>query len=64
LLLIHGKNDPRVPMSQSDELANRLRSHGATVWFLKAMDEGHVFRKQQDLDAYRRTFAEFLASLK
>jgi dipeptidyl aminopeptidase/acylaminoacyl peptidase len=64
LLVVHGKNDPRVPMSQSDEFANRLRSHGATVWFLKAMDEGHVFGRQQDLDAYYRTFAEFLTSLK
>jgi dipeptidyl aminopeptidase/acylaminoacyl peptidase len=64
LLVIHGKNDPRVPMSQSDELANRLRSRGATVWFLKAMDEGHVFGRHEDLDACYRTFAVFLTSLK
>jgi dipeptidyl aminopeptidase/acylaminoacyl peptidase len=64
LLEVHGKNDPRVPMSQSDELANRLRSRGGTVWFLRAADEGHSFGKRQDLDAYYQTFAEFLGSLK
>lgn len=64
LLQVHGKNDRRVPMSQSDELANRLRSRGGTVWFLKAADEGHAFGKQQNLDAYYQTFAEFLGILK
>jgi dipeptidyl aminopeptidase/acylaminoacyl peptidase len=64
LLEVHGKNDPRVPMSQSDELANRLRSRGGTVWFLKAGDEGHVFGKRQNLDAYYHTFAEFLENLR
>jgi dipeptidyl aminopeptidase/acylaminoacyl peptidase len=64
LLEVHGKNDPRVPMSQSDELANRLRSRGATVWYLKAVDEGHAFGKRQNLDAYYHAFAEFLESVR
>jgi dipeptidyl aminopeptidase/acylaminoacyl peptidase len=64
LLDVHGKNDPRVPVSQSDELANRLRSRGGTVWILKAADEGHAFGKRQNLDAYYHTFAAFLASVR
>jgi dipeptidyl aminopeptidase/acylaminoacyl peptidase len=64
LLELHGKNDPRVPMSQSDELANRLRSRGGTVWSLKAGDEGHAFGKRQNLDAYYHAFAEFLESVR
>jgi dipeptidyl aminopeptidase/acylaminoacyl peptidase len=64
LLEVHGKNDPRVPVSQSDELANRLRSRGGTVWILKAADEGHVFGKRENLDAYYHTFAEFLESVR
>jgi dipeptidyl aminopeptidase/acylaminoacyl peptidase len=64
LLEVHGKNDPRVPLSQSEELANRLRSRGGTVWFLEAADEGHAFGKRTDRDAYYRTFAEFLASVR
>lgn len=64
LLEVHGRNDPRVPISQSEELANRLRSRGGTVWFLKAADEGHAFGRQDDRDAYYRTFAAFLASVR
>jgi dipeptidyl aminopeptidase/acylaminoacyl peptidase len=64
LLEAHGKNDPRVPMSQSEELANRLRSRGTTVWFLKATDEGRGFARQENVEAYYRTFAEFLESVR
>jgi dipeptidyl aminopeptidase/acylaminoacyl peptidase len=61
---VHGKNDPRVPISQSDELANRLRSRGGTVWFLKANDEGRGFARRENLDAYYRTLTEFLTSVR
>jgi len=64
LLEVHGKNDPRVPMSQSDELANRLRSRGTIVWLLKATDEGRRFARQENVDVYYRTFAEFLESVR
>ena len=64
LLEVHGKNDPRVPLSQSEELANRLRSRGTTVWFLKATDEGRGFARQENVEAYYRTFAQFLESVR
>jgi dipeptidyl aminopeptidase/acylaminoacyl peptidase len=63
LLVVHGKNDPRVPLSESEQLVNRLRSRGAEVWYLQATDEGHGFVKKQNRDAYYRTFALFLKSL-
>jgi dipeptidyl aminopeptidase/acylaminoacyl peptidase len=63
LLVVHGKNDPRVPLSEAEQLVNRLRSRGAEVWYLQATDEGHGFVKKQNRDAYYRTFALFLKSL-
>lgn len=60
LLVVHGKNDPRVLSSEAEQLVNRLRSRGGEVWFLQAKDEGHGFRKKQNRDAYYRTFAQFL----
>jgi len=63
LLVVHGKNDPRVPLSESEQLVNRLRSRGGNVWYLQAADEGHEFRKKQNNDAYHETFALFLQSL-
>jgi dipeptidyl aminopeptidase/acylaminoacyl peptidase len=60
LLVVHGKNDPRVPIDESEQIVNRLRSRGGAVWYLQASDEGHVFGKHQDREAYYRTFAQFL----
>jgi dipeptidyl aminopeptidase/acylaminoacyl peptidase len=62
LLIVHGKNDPRVPLSEAEQIVNRVRSKGGDVWYLQASDEGHGFRKKQNRDAYYRTFAQFLTS--
>lgn len=63
VLVVHGKNDARVPVAQSDLLVNRLRGRGLTVWYLQATDEGRDFKKRHELAAYYRTFAQFLATL-
>lgn len=63
LLVVHGKNDPRVPLSEAEQVVARLRSRGGEVWYLQAKDEGHGFRKKQNRDAYYRTFAQFILSL-
>src|SRR5882757_9333994 len=63
LLVVHGKNDPRVPLNEAEQIVNRLRSKGGDLWYLQAGDEGHGFRKKLNRDAYYRTFAQFLMSL-
>jgi dipeptidyl aminopeptidase/acylaminoacyl peptidase len=63
LLVVHGRNDPRVPVNEAEQIVNRLRSKGGDVWYLEASDEGHGFRKKQNRDAYYRTFAQFLSSV-
>ena len=60
LLVVHGKNDPRVPLSETEQIVNRLRSRGGEVWYLQARDEGHGLLKKQNRDAYYITFAQFL----
>lgn len=60
MLIVQGQNDPRVPMSESEQMVNRLRSRGVSVWYLLARDEGHGFRKKQNRDAYLQTVAQFL----
>jgi len=60
MLIVQGQNDPRVPMSESEQMVNRLRSRGVEVWYLLAKDEGHGFRKKQNRDAYLQTVAQFL----
>jgi dipeptidyl aminopeptidase/acylaminoacyl peptidase len=64
LLIVHGKNDARVPLNETEQIVYRLRNKGGEVWYLQAGDEGHSLRKKPDLDAYYRTFAQFLLSAK
>jgi dipeptidyl aminopeptidase/acylaminoacyl peptidase len=45
LLVIHGANDPRVPIGEAEQMVERLRSLGRTVEFLRLEDEGHQIAK-------------------
>ena len=63
LLVVQGKNDPRVPVSEAEQIVNRLRARNSEVWYLVAADEGHGFRKKANQDAYLHTFAEFLTRM-
>jgi dipeptidyl aminopeptidase/acylaminoacyl peptidase len=63
VLIVQGKNDPRVASSEAEQLLYRLRSKGDEVWYLQAGDEGHDFQKKPNRDAYYRTFAQFLVTL-
>jgi dipeptidyl aminopeptidase/acylaminoacyl peptidase len=50
MLVIAGKNDPRVPMSESDQIVSALNQQGTSVWYVLAKDEGHGFQKKANQD--------------
>jgi len=50
LFVIQGANDPRVPMSESVQMVQKIRSAGTPVWYLMAKDEGHGFAKKSNRD--------------
>jgi len=50
IFVIAGKNDPRVPVSESDQIVAALKKQGTPVWYLMAKDEGHGFKKKQNQD--------------
>ncbi len=50
LFVIAGKNDPRVPASESEQMVSIVRKNGTSVWWLLANDEGHGFRKKKNQD--------------
>jgi dipeptidyl aminopeptidase/acylaminoacyl peptidase len=50
LFVIAGKNDPRVPESESRQIVDIVQRNGTPVWYLMANDEGHGFRKKKNLD--------------
>jgi len=50
LFIIQGGNDPRVPLSESEQMLGKIRSLGTPVWYLMAKDEGHGFAKRSNRD--------------
>jgi dipeptidyl aminopeptidase/acylaminoacyl peptidase len=45
-----GKNDPRVPWTESRQMLDKLKAQGNTTWFLMANDEGHGYAKKKNQD--------------
>lgn len=45
LMVIHGANDPRVPLSEAEQLVHALEARGVPVEFLVFDDEGHGIAK-------------------
>ncbi len=61
LLVIHGANDPRVPLSEAEQLVDAVRSRGVECELLVYPDEGHGLAKRTNRkDAYPRAL-DFLA---
>ncbi|MBF2064543.1 MAG: S9 family peptidase [Calothrix sp. C42_A2020_038] len=50
LFVIHGKNDPRVPLNEAEQIVATVRKNNIPVWYLMAKDEGHGFSKKKNID--------------
>ncbi len=50
LFVIQGKNDPRVPLSEAEQMVRAVKKTGTPVWYLMAKDEGHGFAKKKNAD--------------
>lgn len=62
LFIIHGKNDPRVPLSEAEQIHRQLNERGMKAEILVYDDEGHGLAKLKNrLDAYPKV-ADFLDS--
>jgi dipeptidyl aminopeptidase/acylaminoacyl peptidase len=50
LFVVQGRNDPRVPYGESEQMVATVKRNGAPVWYLLANDEGHGFSKKKNQD--------------
>ena len=60
LMVIHGANDPRVPVDEAEQVVAALQARNVPVEYLRYEDEGHGLSKLKNrLDAYPK-MADFL----
>jgi dipeptidyl aminopeptidase/acylaminoacyl peptidase len=60
LLVVQGKNDPRVIKVESDEIVEAVKKNGVPVEYLVFDDEGHGFSKKKNQIAAYATILRFL----
>ena len=48
VMITAGKNDPRVPVSESDQMVRALRAKNNIVWYILGESEGHGFQRTPD----------------
>ena len=59
LFIVQGFNDPRVPVTEAEQMRDVIRANGGDVWYMVAMDEGHGFRKKVNRDHYYNAVSLF-----
>ena len=50
LFVVQGQNDPRVPVTEAEQMVQAIRAQGGACWYLLAKDEGHGFAKKKNAD--------------
>jgi len=50
MFIVAGRNDPRVPYTEGQQMTAAIRARGVPVWYLLAADEGHGFAKKSNRD--------------
>ncbi len=50
LFVVQGKNDPRVPYTEAEQIVAKVRANGTRVWYLRAENEGHGFARKENAD--------------
>jgi dipeptidyl aminopeptidase/acylaminoacyl peptidase len=60
LFVVQGKNDPRVPYTEAQQMVAAVRKNNVPVWYLLADNEGHGFRRKINADFEFYTTVRFL----
>ncbi len=59
LMVVQGNNDPRVPVSEAEQIVAAMRGKGETVWYMNALNEGHGYRKKENRDVFQQAVIQF-----
>lgn len=59
LFVVQGRNDPRVPYTEAEQMVAAVRRNGVPVWYLLADNEGHGFARKVNADYYFYSSVQF-----
>lgn len=59
LFVAQGQNDPRVPVTESEQIVAAVRANAREVWYMNALNEGHGFRKKENRDLFSQVVVMF-----
>ena len=60
LMVVQGRNDPRVPWTESEQIVRSLQTRSTPVWYLLAANEGHGFARRENADYYFAAMVAFV----
>ncbi|MBT8082579.1 MAG: alpha/beta fold hydrolase [Gammaproteobacteria bacterium] len=60
MFVVQGQNDPRVPVTEAEQIVAALRNQGQKVWYMNALNEGHGYRRKENRDIYQQATVMFL----
>ena len=60
MFVVQGENDPRVPVTEAQQIVKALREEGNDVWYMNALNEGHGYRKKENRDVYQQATIMFM----
>jgi len=60
MFVVQGQNDPRVPVTEAEQIVAALREQGSPVWYMNALNEGHGYRRKENRDLYSEAVILFL----
>ena len=50
ILIVQGQNDPRVPITEAEQMVAAVKKNGVPVWYVVGTNEGHGFAKKANQD--------------
>ena len=60
VLLVHGKEDERVPVKHSKQMYEKLRAAGKTAVFIEQPEGDHYFTRDEDMHQFLLEAEKFL----
>ena len=60
ILVVQGQNDPRVPVTEAEQMVAAVKKNGVPLWYVVGKNEGHGFAKKVNQDYLQAVEVMFL----